>query len=85
MVGTSSVRASLVRDVAVHVAVGQMMDDLPDRPASGTVRGIELAAGEILHQCSYLTRQRFDTVDPASVLLRRWLRVLAQPPNRVPE
>ena len=41
--------------------------------------------GEILHQGAQLGRQRGDTIDPALVLLRRRMRILPEPPDRVPE
>ena len=80
-----TVDSGVGHDQPVHVAVGQMVDDLTDRPAAGTVRGVEPAVGEILHQRAQLPRERFDEVDPALVLLRRWLGILAEPFDRVPE
>ncbi len=55
---------------AVHVAVTDMMNDLADRPASQTVRRVELLIRESFYRRSNLGRKFFDLVNPADKFLR---------------
>ena len=54
--GNICVQVQLGADIAVHVAVGHMVEDLTDRQATGTVRGVESAGGEIQLPADRLSR-----------------------------
>lgn len=63
-------QCELEPDERVQMAVGNVMHDLPDRPATVSVRRLELLFVETVHDLAQMRRCRGDFVDELPPLLR---------------
>src|SRR5437762_2502746 len=63
MVAMPCIHRQLETDVSVHVALGHMMDHLPDSPAAVAIRRIELFGREPLHGAAQPGWSRCDDLD----------------------
>jgi hypothetical protein len=50
--------------VRIHVTVGHVMHNLPDRPPAQSIAGLELRIRQALHERTEIGRRAFDIVDP---------------------
>ena len=75
----------LEADIAVQVAVGDVVGDLPKRPASRAVRRVELLFGQPAESRTHLLRQQLNLADPKSEISAANRAVVPKLANRVAE
>ena len=69
--------------IAVHVAIGEMMDDLPHRPTLGAIGRVQLRIRQPAHGLPQALRCFCDVADPGGAALRRGVDVSIELADRI--